>query len=103
MIYMQLCTSQPLLLAAHDLLELPHGVLLGAAESHLAGPCSASDAVQGAKIEGQLGFFAEWMHGVNPETLNKELKRQWIISIPIEWVRKHTYCTSCLPSRGLLC
>ena len=50
-------------------------------------PSNAAAGLQGVDIKGQLGFFAEWMPGANPEKWSKDLKRQWVNRIPIEWVR----------------
>ncbi|KAK9819747.1 hypothetical protein WJX72_001871 [[Myrmecia] bisecta] len=41
---------------------------------------------QGIEVNGQLGMFAEWARGTNPESMGKEAKRVWANSVPIEWV-----------------
>ena len=58
-------------------------------------PSNAVAGLQGVEVKGQLGFFAEWMPGANPEKWSKEQKRQWVNRIPIEWVRQ-------LPQQALI-
>ena len=54
---------------------------------HTHGGCIESWwAMQGHELNGQLGFFAEWMEGINPERMRLTEKRDWISRIPIEWV-----------------
>lgn len=43
--------------------------------------------MQGIKIQGQMGFFAEWVNGTNPEKWKADGKIDWIKKLGPEWVR----------------
>lgn len=69
--------------------------------------CVCGLLAQGIEVNGQLGFFAEWLEGTYAEKMTIHAKTAWMSRIPVEWVgplpcnASRLLCPSLCSSHGM--